>query len=410
MNEYRRVAFLPDTFHEINGVAHTSRHLEQFVRRRQIPFLSIRPGLKNDISSDGCVRILNLKRSALSFALDTNLDCDPVLLRHAPLILREARAMGVELVHITGPGDMGMLGCYLAWRLKVPIVMGWHTNLHQYAASRIKRLFEFAPGQFSQTAASLSEKSVLWILQKFYARARLVLAPNQELTALVNELTGIPAYVIQRGVDTSLFKPARRDRRDTRFRIGYVGRLTPEKNVQLLVELGTSLLTKARREFEFHIVGQGSERDWLASHLPNANMAGVLAGEELARAYANFDLFVFPSTTDTFGNVILEALASGVPCVVTSEGGPKFLVRTGITGCVARDSTDFIRCVLGLMHDLDTLHRMGESARLFACGLSWDAIFEKVFRQYDAALQRPLSGKMIRGGLSEITAGSRSRG
>jgi phosphatidylinositol alpha 1,6-mannosyltransferase len=410
LSAYRRVAFLPDTFHEINGVANTSRHLEQFVRRRQIPFLSIRPGLKDDITSDGCVRILNLKRSALSFALDTNLDCDPLMLRHARLVLREARAIGVELVQITGPGDMGMLGCYLAWRLRVPMVMGWHTNLHQYAASRMQRLFKFAPTQISQAVASFSKKSVLWFLRKFYRQARLVLAPNQELAAWVNRLTGTPAYVMQRGVDTRLFTPARRDRHDARFRIGYVGRLTPEKNVQLLAELAKALLGNARREFEFYIVGQGSEREWLASHLPSATFAGVLAGEELARAYANFDLFVFPSTTDTFGNVVLEALASGVPCVVTSEGGPKFLVQTGVTGCVARDSADFVRCVLGLLHDLETLHRMRESARHYACGLSWDGVFERVFRHYETALSGAPSGKMMHRGLSQPIAGSRSRG
>jgi len=386
LNAYRRIAFLPDTFHEVNGVAHTSRHLERFVRARQIPFLSVRPGPKQDMSTDGVVTMIDLKRSRFSFALDTNLDCDPFVLRHAPLVMREAKAKGVELIHITGPGDMGILGCYIAWKLRLPVVMGWHTNLHQYAGSRVKRLFDRVPDRFNRSAGEFTEKQALSFLGKFYSRARLILAPNPELTGFCHDLTGRPARLMPRGVDVELFAPEKRARDGVRFRIGYVGRLTPEKNVRFLAELGEKLRRVARHDFEFCIVGQGSEAEWLTAHVPNATLTGVLAGEGLARAYANFDLFVFPSRTDTFGNVVLEAMASGVPCVVTSEGGPRFLVQSGITGYVARDSADFVRCVTGLMNDLVAHHLMKESARNYACRLSWASIFERVFRHYDACL------------------------
>jgi glycosyltransferase involved in cell wall biosynthesis len=205
----------------------------------------------------------------------------------------------------------------------------------------------------------------------------------------VRQLSGRPTYLMRRGVDAELFTPEKRDRRSSTFRIGYVGRLTPEKNVRFLSTLSRALPRVVRRDFEFYIVGQGSERAWLQANVPNAIMPGVLQGEELARAYANMDLFVFPSTTDTFGNVILEALASGLPCVVTASGGPKYLVQPAVTGYVAPDEQSFIRYVGSLINDLDAHWRMKEAARHYARSLSWDSVFEKVFRVYDGCLTGP---------------------
>lgn len=106
-----------------------------------------------------------------------------------------------------------------------------------------------------------------------------------------------------------------------RFTLGFVGRLTVEKNVRLLVELEKALLGLGCKNFRFLIVGQGVLEPWLRENLRHGTFAGVLKGDALARAYAKMDVFTFPSRTDTFGNVVLEALASGVPAVVTNEGG-----------------------------------------------------------------------------------------
>jgi phosphatidylinositol alpha 1,6-mannosyltransferase len=230
-------------------------------------------------------------------------------------------------------------------------------------------------------------KSFLWMCWSGFIEASVTLAPNKELVDMLREVTGRPVFLMQRGIDTELFSPARRNRRDRAFRIGYVGRLTAEKNVRFLAELGETLITLGRTNFDFLIVGQGGDEPWLREHVPNAVFTGVLRGERLAEAYANMDLFVFPSKTDTFGNVVLEALSSGVPAVVTSEGGPKFLVQNAVTGYVAGSDWDFIRCVNGLMTDLDGHHQMREAARHYASGKSWDAVFETVFRAYRTCVQ-----------------------
>ncbi|MGA8596378.1 MAG: glycosyltransferase [Bryobacteraceae bacterium] len=294
MNALRRVAFFPDTFHEINGVAHTSRQLERFARKRQIPFLCVRPGPEPGLTRDGAVTTLEVTRCRLSVGLDAHLDYDPLLLRHAGAALEEAKRLGVELVHITGPGDLGLIGCYVAWRLKLPVVMGWHTNLHEYAGKRLAHLLRSGPAGLRNSASHVVERASLKLLGYLYRYARAVLAPNQELVDSIRQLFGRPTYLMRRGVDAELFSPAKRDSKSSKFRIGYVGRLTAEKNVRFLATLGRGLEQVAQRDFEFYIVGQGSERGWLQANVPNAILPGILQGEELARAYANMDLFVFP--------------------------------------------------------------------------------------------------------------------
>ena len=121
-----------------------------------------------------------------------------------------------------------------------------------------------------------------------------------------------------------------------------------KKRVRVLRDVEQALLGAGQRNFRFLIVGDGHERAWLRANLRHAEFTGVLRGEALARAYANMDVFAFPSHTDTFGNVVLEAMASGVPPVVTSSGGPKYLVTTGWTGFVAWDDESFLRRVVNL--------------------------------------------------------------
>lgn len=391
MSDFPRVAFLPDTFYEINGVAHTSRHLEAFCRRRNIPFLSIHCGPRTEFTASENVSVLQLKRGPVSIGLDANLDCDPFLFRYTYRVIQEAKKFQAEVIHITGPGDMGLLGCIVAWRLNLRLAISWHTNLHEYAARRIERLFGSFGEKASQEAGHMAEGLSMDVLRWFYRRAEVIMAPNHELVETLKELTHRPVFLMQRGVDTNLFTPARRNRHDQTFRIGYVGRLTTEKNVRFLAELSSALKTLGRTGFEFMIVGQGREEEWLRSNVQNAVLTGVLRGENLAEAYANMDLFVFPSRTDTFGNVVLEALSSGVPAVVTNEGGPKFLVHSGVTGYVASSDWEFTRFVNGLMTNLDMHYRMREAARHFACGQTWDAVFENVFEAYRACLDRSAS-------------------
>jgi glycosyltransferase involved in cell wall biosynthesis len=140
------------------------------------------------------------------------------------------------------------------------------------------------------------------------------------------------------------------------------------------------------KDFRIVIVGEGAEQDWLRNHMQHAEFKGVLTGAELSQVYANLDLLVFPSETDTFGLVVLEAFASGIPAVVTDSGGPKFTVRHGETGYVANDFAEFAQFTSMLMSQPDVRLAMGGAARRQALATSWDRIFEGMYSAYTNVL------------------------
>ena len=192
---------------------------------------------------------------------------------------------------------------------------------------------------------------------------------------------------MRRGVDAELFSPRWRARApgDNAFVLGFVGRLSIEKNVGLLVEIGNQLIARGLTHFRFLIIGQGAEEASLRQQLPQADFIGVLRGESLSRAYASMDLLIFPSHTDTFGNVVLEALASGVPAIVTHDGGPKTIVREGQTGFLRQDD-EFAETAAAVMKDPVRHANMRLQARQYAEGASWDSIFETVCAAYTPLL------------------------
>jgi glycosyltransferase involved in cell wall biosynthesis len=384
-----RVAYFPDSFHEVNGVAHTSRHFEGFARRRNLPFLCVRAGDRPEpLAAEGSVTTLELPRGILSIPLDKDLKLDPAWLRHIPIILRTLRAFRPDVIHITGPSELGIIGATLAGILRVPLAASWHTNVHEYAATRSHWFFEGLPAKAAANGARRIEETALGVAAWFYSLAEVLFAPNLDLCRLLEERTGRPCHLMQRGIDAELFCPNRRDRDpcDSGFVLGFVGRLSVEKNVTLLAQVQKELEERGLHNFRFRIVGQGAEEGWLRRHLPRAEFTGVLRGEALARAYAGMDVFVFPSHTDTFGNVVLEALASGVPAVVTPDGGPRSLVQEGRTGFIAADA-DFATAIGRILSDPVSLAQMRGEARRYALSASWDAVFEGVYRAYEPILR-----------------------
>jgi len=383
-----RVAYFPDSFHEVNGVAHTSRHFEAFARRQNLPFLCVRAGDRTQaILEEDNVWTLELPRGFLSFALEKDLRFDPAFLRHIPLIGEVLERFRPDLIHITGPSEVGMLGAGLAHHLGLPLAASWHTNVHEYAARRSEWFLRLLPKRQSAATEQKIEDLAMAAAAKFYSVARVLFAPNPELCALLERTTGRKCYLMPRGVDAELFHPGkrRRDADDRDHVLGFVGRLSIEKNVTLLAEVQEELEQMGHRSFRFLIVGHGAEEGWLRERMPRAEIPGVLRGEELATAYANMDLLVFPSHTDTFGNVVLEALASGVPAIVTPDGGPKTIVRDGVTGRIV-DDEDFAAAVAGVLGDPVKHAQMRLAAREYALTMSWDSVFEGVYAAYETML------------------------
>lgn len=388
-----RVAFFPDSFHEVNGVAHTSRHFEAFARRHDLPFLCVRAGDRQEpLTMDHNVWTLELPRSFLSLPLEKDLSFDPAYLRHVPLIEDTLSRFKPDVVHITGPSEIGMLGAGLAHALDVPLAASWHTNVHEYAARRMHWLVRRLSGGNGNQAEQKIERTALAIAARFYASADVLFAPNPGLCELLERAAGRPCHLMPRGVDAELFCPTHRTRSadDSTLVLGYVGRLSIEKNVELLARVHADLTQLGVTNFRFKIVGHGAEEAWLREHLPGAEFTGVLKGGALSEAYANMDLFVFPSHTDTFGNVVLEALASGVPAVVTPDGGPCTIVCDYETGRVVPDEL-FAHAIADILSDAAQQSRMRQAARAHALNASWDAVFRGVYEIYEEVLGSAVS-------------------
>jgi glycosyltransferase involved in cell wall biosynthesis len=379
-----RVAFFTDTFDETNGVATLSRHLAQFAKSRGIPLLIIRGGGQTSVSQDGSLEILDLKRGAASFPVDKSLFYDPFFARHKQLVVDQLLAFKPDLLHITSPGDVGILGVWVAHTMGLASVASWHTNLHEYLARRLDRTFSLAPQKLRTRITQLAEKQTLRGLLRFYKSARFTLAPNQTMVDLLREKNGRPAFLMHHGVDLIQYFPApQRSNANRPFCIGYVGRLTAEKNVRAFVEIDHKLRAAGEQNYKFLIVGDGGQQKWLQTHLRNVEMTGVLRGKELAAAYTRMDAFLFPSLTDTFGLVILEAMASGVPVILAPEAGVRVGVRDGVSGFL---SQDFAASIQNLMHDEPLRLAMGRAARQFANANSWDVVFEQLYQTYAEGL------------------------
>lgn len=391
-----RVAFFPCVYHEVDGVARTSREFEAFAGRHQIPFFMVHAGPRDEVNTAGPVTRVQMRRSPVKFPLDRAHDYDLLFLRHYRKLEPMLRRFQPDVVHITGPSDVGTLGAYVAYKMQIPLAASWQTNVHQYARRRVAAATSFLPWNFGDNLAAAAERWSFRASARFYKIPRLLFAPNPEMIRVLEEATGKPCYLMSHAVDTGAFRPELRDRnvcdpnlRDKKkgeFRIGYVGRLTAEKNVRALASLEQILLSKGFKDFHFVVVGEGAETEWLRRNMRQATFTGVLTGAELSRTFANFDVLAFPSETDTFGLVVLEAFASGVPAVVTDRGGPQYTVRHGRSGYVAHNVDEFADYVAGLMSQPELLAIMRMAAREQALTSSWDRIFEGMYEAYETCL------------------------
>src|SRR5262249_50993815 len=262
-----RVAFFTDSFLEVNGVARTSRQIAAFTQSRGVPFLVVHAAPETRKVKDRNLTRLGLRRSPFGFKLHADPPFDLLIWRYAKFATATVREFKAEAIHITGPSDIGQLGLYIAHKLKLPLVISWHTNLHEYAGERLLNTLPILPVNARNAFAAFAEKQSLWAILQFYKSGSILLAPNEALLQILQLSCNRPVSLMQRGVDTELFSPLKRERSDNIFTLGYVGRLTPEKNVRMLASVEKQLLSSGFRDFRFVIVGTGSEQAYLEQNL-----------------------------------------------------------------------------------------------------------------------------------------------
>jgi glycosyltransferase involved in cell wall biosynthesis len=374
-----RVALFTGNYNYIkDGVALTLNRLVAYLESQGVPVLVFAPTARvpafesvGDVVSVPSIPIPSRSEYRISLGLP-----------------RKARARLAEfqpsLFHIAVPDILGYRALALGRRWNVPVVASYHTRYDTYLRYYGLGILE-----------TLGTRYLRW----FYSRCRQVYPPSESMAAILRE-EGVTAEmrIWSRGIDSVLFDPCRRApewRRALGFSdedvvVTYVGRLVKEKNTGLLTRIFSEL---ARDEARFRgmIVGDGPEASAMKSALPGAVFTGFLHGEDLARAYASADLFVFPSESETFGNVTLEAMASGLPAVCADASGSRSLVEEGETGFLARGNSggEFVALIRKLVQDDALRRRMGAAARNRALDFSWERSLRGLLQNYLEVLRAP---------------------
>ena len=291
----------------------------------------------------------------------------------------EALAEGrYDLVHLCSPGPSGAAAGIIARLMGVPVMGSYHTELAAYAGLR------------SQDPAL--ELAARLAIGAFYGQCRRVLSPSPTSDDVLREM-GIEDERIgrwDRGVDLGRFSPERRDENllPGEITVLYAGRLTKEKGADLLAD---SFLRARERDPRLHLAlaGGGPEQDVLRERLgEHATFLGWLEGDALATAYASADMFLFASRTDTFGQVLLEAQASGLPVIAVAEGGPTSIVSDGLTGRLcAADAATLAAAVNELASDPQQRERLARTALEAVRDRTWERSLQRLADGYRRALE-----------------------
>jgi glycosyltransferase involved in cell wall biosynthesis len=365
----RKRAWFTDTLEDVNGVATTIRKMTAAgaAADKELIVVTSRGELNVDnipiknFRPIGEFELPEYELQKLSF---------PPILQMLDYIQREKFT---EII-ISTPGPIGLTALLAAKMLNLQTSGIYHTDFPQYV--RILTEDSFL-------------ESVAWrYMHWFYGQLDTVFVNSEEYRqSWINRgLDSSKLKILPRGLDTEMFHPTRRDpgfwakfgSSNGKVRLLYVGRISKEKNLDLLADAYRRLRDEGL-PIELLFVGHGPYSQTLAETLPDAIFTGYLRGRDLAAAYASADVFAFPSTTDTFGNVIIEAQASGVPVVVSDAGGPKELVENERNGIVTKshDVDDFTRAIRSLVTDPELRQEMGTHARESVVNRTWPDAFRK---------------------------------
>ena len=293
-------------------------------------------------------------------------------------LMGEWRRWRPDLVHVVTEGPLGWVAVAAARRLAIPVSSDFHTNFHSYS-----RHYGFG----------MLAGAVAGYLRALHNRGDCTLVPTAQMKANLESLRFERVAVVGRGVDTRLFNPARRSERlRAAWRCGkqgtavlHVGRLAPEKNLELFVEAALAM-QRVDPTIRVVLVGDGPQGALLRARHPDFVFAGMRVGEDLAEHYASADVFLFPSTTETFGNVTLEAMASGLAVVAYDYAAAQQHLRHRVSGLLPPqgDAAEFARMAAWLARDRDLQSSLRREARRAAEAISWDRAFdelERVLRQ-----------------------------
>ena len=372
-----KIAIFTDTFPpDVNGVARMLSHYTDYLKQKGIEFIVFAPNHKSsEPFSNHIYRFM-------SFPFFLYPECRLALPNYFK-IKAELRRFQPDIIHIVTPFNIGICGLRYAKKFQVPVVGSYHTNFDQYLS--------YYDLQF---LSKFFWKYMRW----FYRHMFLTFVPSRDTLEQLKKRGFTRMNIWGSGVDCELFHP-HYDKEVVRksyhiqepLILSYVGRLAPEKEVDTLMKIAHSLPEEVQKNVHWLITGDGPSKEEMEKIAPpNMTFTGYLDGEDLARVYATSDLFIFPSVTETFGNVVLEALASGTPVIAAKAGGVQNIIKHMKTGilCEPGEINQFIDAIQFLLLHHDVRQKIAKQARTYALAHTWDHIFDILLESYESVLNQ----------------------
>ncbi|MGM0499918.1 MAG: glycosyltransferase family 4 protein [Bacillota bacterium] len=372
-----KIAIFTDTFSpQINGVTKNLDRLLNYFSAAGIEYRVFAPETEPKIDNIHEKNVHRMKSlnfflyPELKFSLPNYLKIKSKLLKFNP-----------DLIHLITPFNIGLTGLYAARQNNTPIVASYHTNFDQY---------------LDYYNINFLEKAAWKYLRWFHDQALRNYCPSEETKNELAKKDFINLDIWGRGIDAELFSPEHRDQKfiqqhnlEEKISILYVGRIAREKNLSLLMDSFKKLNKKYKEQIELIITGDGPELKKLKNNAPeNVIFTGFKKGLELSKIYASADVFAFPSVTETYGNVVIEAMASGLPVVAVLAGGVKENLLNSYNGLAAEnnDVAEFSSKLEKLIINDKLRDSLAHNARKYALEKSWDHIFEKMHRSYQKVI------------------------
>jgi len=296
-----------------------------------------------------------------------------------------------DVIHIASPSLLGNFALEYAESRSIPVISIYHTHFISYVDYYLKG---------TPIVSNIAKSTVVSGQRKFYNRCDFVLVPTM---ALINELISYgfkeeKLHLLQRGLDHKLFNPQKRDSKIIqsitgmeKFTILIACRLVWEKNMALIIELYNKYL-KDNNEINVLIAGDGTAKREMEDQMPGAFFLGSVDQVYLAKLYASSDIFVFPSTSETYGSVVVEAMSCGCPCIIANGGGSASFITNGENGflCDVEDAGDFYNKILILKNDSKLRSHFKNESLAYTKNLNWDNIAIQYFAFVDECARRPV--------------------
>ncbi|WP_064090995.1 glycosyltransferase family 4 protein [Rossellomorea aquimaris] len=379
-----RVALFSDTYYpQVNGVARTLKRLTNHFEKRNIEYKVFTPDIQENRESYPNVY------SFTSFPFLFYPECRTAI-ANPKTIQKQLKDFSPTIIHVTTPLTMGLYGIRGAKKMNIPLVSSYHTHFDLYL------------DYYKMTWIS----SLLWKYMKwFYSQSDRIFVPSPETRDHLLNQGFSDLSIWGRGVDCQGYSPTKQSNRlrkmyniSKKYIFLYVGRLAPEKDLETLGKIIKNLSPSIKNKVQWVIVGDGPMKNDLMDKTKEDKVifTGYVTGDDLAEIYASSDLFVFPSASETFGNVILEAYASGLPAVVADQGGVTNLVEHGKTGMIskAHQYESFIENIEELLKNESVFKQMSMNALHLAEKQSWDKIFDELIFDYEDVCSTGLEQQM----------------